>query len=368
MEVEISIRLNRISLTRLDPTIRLFPGNHVTRPEFSTLLSQLPPPATAHITSPSFTTCPDWGYTYWHRQQLTLVSPIPNQGHVASPTESTPTRPLGLVGQLQNLSPAADRRSDRTNRESLRRQQRDEDPGRVRLRSRHTQATRSVAAEPLATTRHDPDHHRRETVNVRGSTTSVFDRLGRPGTSRQWFRDHSIDKPVKEEKGNQNRLDHLQRQLDQLMGQQYGREQVGAVDPPFTPAIMASPYPASAARQWYRRLVPESINSFKQLADAFAAAFLGSKTIKMETSYVFGIKQDESEPLKEYLDRFDKAVVQIKSCSDNTLIQAFREGVKDRRLVWTLAYDVPPTFAHLRGIAWKHAEADEYVRGRGMAA
>ncbi|GMN37312.1 hypothetical protein TIFTF001_042608 [Ficus carica] len=84
----------------------------------------------------------------------------------------------------------------------------------------------------------------------------------------------------------------------------------------------------------------------------------------METSYVFGIKQDESEPLKEYLDRFDKAVVQIKSCSDDTLIQAFREGVKDMRLVWTLAYDVPPTFAHLRGIAWKHAEADEYVRGR----
>ncbi|GMN19414.1 hypothetical protein TIFTF001_039816 [Ficus carica] len=192
---------------------------------------------------------------------------------------------------------------------------------------------------------------------------------------------------------------------------QYGLEPVGVVDPPFTPAIMTSRYPArfkmpsmasydgsteadeflenyqaqmliqnaneatlckafcltltGAARQWYRRLVPGSINSFKQLADAFEATFLGLKTRKMETSYLFGIKQGESEPLKECLDRFDKAVVQIKSCSDDTLIQAFREGVKDRRLVWTLAYDVPPTFAHLRGIAWKHAEADEYVRGRG---
>ena len=82
---------------------------------------------------------------------------------------------------------------------------------------------------------------------------------------------------------------------------------------------------------------------------------------------MFGIKQGESEPLKEYLDRFDKAVVQIKSCSDDTLIQAFREGVKDRRLVWTLAYDMPPNFAHLRGIAWKHAETDESVKGRGLA-
>ncbi|GMN58653.1 hypothetical protein TIFTF001_027751 [Ficus carica] len=96
------------------------------------------------------------------------------------------------------------------------------------------------------------------------------------------------------------------------MGQQYGLEQVGAVDPPFTLAIMASPYPArfkmpsmssydgstdadehlenyqaymliqnanetalckafcltltGTAWQWYRRLIPGSISSFKQLA------------------------------------------------------------------------------------------------------
>ncbi|GMN65312.1 hypothetical protein TIFTF001_034394 [Ficus carica] len=33
-----------------------------------------------------------------------------------------------------------------------------------------------------------------------------------------------------------------------------------------------------------------------------------------------------------------------------------------------LAYNVLPTFAHLRGIAWRHAESDEFVRGQGMAA
>ncbi|GMN26906.1 hypothetical protein TIFTF001_044053 [Ficus carica] len=121
-------------------------------------------------------------------------------------------------------------------------------------------------------------------------------------------------------------------------------------------------------RQWYRRLMPESINSFKQLAEAFAAVFLGAKNRKMETSYLFEIKQGESEPLKEYLDRFDKAVMQIKSCSDDTLIQPFREGIKDKRLVWMLAYDVPSTFAHLGGIAGKHAEAYEYISGRGFIA
>ena len=120
------------------------------------------------------------------------------------------------------------------------------------------------------------------------------------------------------------------------MGQQYGLEQVGTVDPPFTPIIMASPYPArfkmpsmasydgststdehlesyqaymliqivnkaalckafcltltGTAQQWYRRLMPGLISSFRQLADAFAAAFLGLKTRKMEMSYFFGTK------------------------------------------------------------------------------
>ncbi|GMN61207.1 hypothetical protein TIFTF001_030307 [Ficus carica] len=86
MEAKISNRLNRILLTRLDPTRRFFPDNHDTRPGSTTSLSlsqhsihhltpyvklvtahinnRLPPPATAHVTSPTPATCPDWGYTY----------------------------------------------------------------------------------------------------------------------------------------------------------------------------------------------------------------------------------------------------------------------------------------------------------------
>ncbi|GMN33787.1 hypothetical protein TIFTF001_048297 [Ficus carica] len=120
--------------------------------------------------------------------------------------------------------------------------------------------------------------------------------------------------------------------------------------------------------QWYRRLAPGSIGCFKQLADAFAAAFLSSKTRKLGASHLFGIKQGETEALKKYLELFDRAVVHVESCTDDTLIQAFREGIKDAHLVWTLAYDRPPTFAQLRGIAWRYTEADEYIRGRGFAS
>ncbi|GMN20414.1 hypothetical protein TIFTF001_043082 [Ficus carica] len=325
-------------------------------------------------------------------------------------TESTPSRPPRSGSRPHNPSPTGGRGSDRTHHESPRRQQQERaDPSRVRSRSRHSQATRSAAAEPSAATGGVPGDRVRETVNVRGSTTSVFDRLGRPGVHRRIGRERSVDKPAKCEDYNQNRLDQLQRQLDQLVGQQYGMDQLGAVAPPFTPFIMASPYPTrfkmpsvnpydgstdadehienyqahmliqnaneaalcksfcltltGAARQWYRRLAPGSIGCFKQMADAFAAAFLSSKTRKLGASHLFGIKQGETEALKKYLERFDRVVVQVESCTDETLMQAFREGIKDSRLVWTLAYDRPPTFAQLRGIAWRHAEADEYVRG-----
>ncbi|GMN42946.1 hypothetical protein TIFTF001_012145 [Ficus carica] len=86
------------------------------------------------------------------------------------------------------------------------------------------------------------------------------------------------------------------------------------------------------------------------LCKSFCLTLTGAAR-KLGASHMFGIKQGEAETLKKYLERFDKAVVQVESCTDDTLIQAFREGVKDTRLVWTLAYDKPPTFAHLRGIA-----------------
>ncbi|GMN47479.1 hypothetical protein TIFTF001_016657 [Ficus carica] len=329
--------------------------------------------------------------------------------------ESTPSRPIRSGSRPRNPSPTGGRGSDRTRRESPRRQQQERaDPSRVRSRSRHSRATRSAAAEPPAVTGGIPSDRVRETVNIRGSTTSVFDRLGRPGVHWRIGRERSVDKPAKDEDYNQNRLDHLQRQLDQLVGHQYGLDQSGAAEPPFTPAIMSEPYPTrfkmpsmasydgssdadehlenyraymqiqsaneaaicksfcltltGAARQWYKRLDPGSVSSFQQLADSFSTAFMGSKARKLGASHLFSKKQGDSETLKAYLQRFDKAVVQTESCTDETLIQAFREGIQDPRLVWTLAYDRPPTFGQLRGIAWRHAEADEYVRGRGLEA
>ncbi|GMN33649.1 hypothetical protein TIFTF001_041936 [Ficus carica] len=185
----------------------------------------------------------------------------------------------------------------------------------------------------------NPDDRRRETVNVKGSTTSVFDRLGRPKVHRRIGRERSVDKPAKDEDYIQNRLDQLQRQLDQLVGQQYGMDQLGAVAPPLL---------RSSWRLRTRPVVPEASPRIDRLLQA-AGRRLRSRVPKLK-------------------DQEARSISFVESCTDETLMQAFREGIKDARLVWTLAYDRPPTFAQLRGIAWRHAEADEYVRGRGLVA
>ncbi|GMN44859.1 hypothetical protein TIFTF001_014055 [Ficus carica] len=59
--------------------------------------------------------------------------------------------------------------------------------------------------------------------------------------------------------------------------------------------------------------------------------------------------------------------MQVNTYSDDTLIRAFREGVEDKKLLWTITYDVLPTFAHLRGIAQKHAEVEEFIKGRNSS-
>lgn len=55
--------------------------------------------------------------------------------------------------------------------------------------------------------------------------------------------------------------------------------------------------------------------------------------------------------------------MEVKSCEDSTLIEAFREGVQNKRLLWAITYDAPPSFAHMRGIAQKHADVEEYFKG-----
>ncbi|GMN20041.1 hypothetical protein TIFTF001_042983 [Ficus carica] len=264
--------------------------------------------------------------------------------------ESTPSRPPRSGSRPRNPSPTGGRGSDRMRRESPRRQQQERaDPSRVRSRNRHSQATRSAAVEPPAATGGMPGDRVRETVNVRGSTTSVFDLLGRPGVHCRIGRERSVDKPVKDEDYNQNRLDQLQRQLDQLVGQQYGMDQLGAVAPP----LLRS--------SWRLRTRPE-----RQRGSPMQIILLN---LNWSSSPVVPEASPRVDRLLQAAGRYLRSCVPKLEDQEAESVPPVRHQTRrNRGAKKTLAYDRPPTFAQLRGIAWRHAEADEYVRGRGLAS
>ncbi|GMN66037.1 hypothetical protein TIFTF001_035104 [Ficus carica] len=225
-----------------------------------------------------------------------------------------------------------------------------EEPSRVRSRSRHTRITRSRAVEPPAIARDYPDNHLREIVNVRGSTTSVFDSLGRPGIYRRRRATTGAGWTTSNGSLTSSRIqDAVRSVLRRFYG--CGRE----------PRELPSTH-ADLERQRgcpLQVLLPDPNRSCPAVVSEASSWIdrLLQITGGLLRSCIPGFKDQEA-----------RSVPPVESCTDDTLIQTFREGVKDTRLVWTLAYDKPPTFAHLRGIAWRHAEADEYVRGRGLEA
>lgn len=52
----------------------------------------------------------------------------------------------------------------------------------------------------------------------------------------------------------------------------------------------------------------------------------------------------------------DLAMRQARAYPDEPLWKAFQEGVRDKRLLWALAYDAPPTFVCMKDIIQKHAK------------
>ena len=115
------------------------------------------------------------------------------------------------------------------------------------------------------------------------------------------------------------------------------------------------------ARQWFRRLRPDSIGSFWELSDAFSVAFVTSKSRRKDKSHLYAIKQGKDESIKDYMERFTKVMLEVKSCADDTLIHACWEGICDKKLLYTLAYDEQATFSQMLTVIWRHTDASEYI-------
>jgi hypothetical protein len=113
------------------------------------------------------------------------------------------------------------------------------------------------------------------------------------------------------------------------------------------------------ARTWLMNLVPGSVYSWEELCARFVANFASAYQQHGVEAHLHAVRQEPGETLWTFISRFTKVRGTIPRISDASIITAFRQGVRDEKMLEKLAtYDVE-TVPTLFALADKCARAAE---------
>ncbi|KAL0355957.1 UNVERIFIED_CONTAM: hypothetical protein Sradi_4042600 [Sesamum radiatum] len=72
---------------------------------------------------------------------------------------------------------------------------------------------------------------------------------------------------------------------------------------------------ARAAQQWFNLLPPGTIGSFQEFRSLFLHQFVSSRKLQKTELSLFAVRQKDNEPLKEYLQIFNAAALEVPSAT-----------------------------------------------------
>ncbi|KAJ9547211.1 hypothetical protein OSB04_019754, partial [Centaurea solstitialis] len=112
-----------------------------------------------------------------------------------------------------------------------------------------------------------------------------------------------------------------------------------------------------AALQWLINLKPKSIESFAELVNQFTRQFASSRKMEKQTSDLYYVVQKTGETIRDYFNRFNAEMIEVKNCDIKTAIEAYKRGVDNSSELYTDLTKYPPenfddvrarTLAHMR--------------------
>ncbi|GFZ10627.1 hypothetical protein Acr_22g0000250 [Actinidia rufa] len=118
------------------------------------------------------------------------------------------------------------------------------------------------------------------------------------------------------------------------------------------------------ARSWFRKLSPGTIDSFGDLSRLFVANFMSCRNREKNASHLFTIHQKETESLKDFVKRFNQAILEVEDPSDKVIIMAMMEGLRPSPLFDSLSKNVPETLSALQSKADKYIAAEELAEAK----
>jgi hypothetical protein len=113
------------------------------------------------------------------------------------------------------------------------------------------------------------------------------------------------------------------------------------------------------ARTWLMNLTPGSIYSWEELCARFTANFASTYQRHGVEAHLHAVRQEPGETLRAFISRFTKVRGTIPRISDASIITAFRQGVRDEKMLEKLATHDVETVTTLFALADKCARAAE---------
>ena len=141
-------------------------------------------------------------------------------------------------------------------------------------------------------------------------------------------------------------LMHLQGVLDEIMCRAF-------------PTTLKGP-----ARIWFSRLMPNSINTFKELSALFTSHFIRGHRYKKSTACLMSIKQREDETLRSYITRFNKEALSIDEADDKILVASFTNGLQKGKFLFSLYKNDLKTMSEVFYRATKYMNMEDALLSR----
>nr|GEV97659.1 reverse transcriptase domain-containing protein [Tanacetum cinerariifolium] len=117
-----------------------------------------------------------------------------------------------------------------------------------------------------------------------------------------------------------------------------------------------------ATRVWFDELLPESIDSYKDLKVAFLAYFMQQKKYVKDLVEIHNIKQKDGETTEDFMERFKVETGRMKGAPECMWISRFMHGVNNPKLTKRLNEHVPKTMEEIM------IATTAFIRGEAAAA
>ncbi|XP_039133266.1 uncharacterized protein LOC120270321 [Dioscorea cayenensis subsp. rotundata] len=116
------------------------------------------------------------------------------------------------------------------------------------------------------------------------------------------------------------------------------------------------------ARIWFNNMKEGSISNFNQLRKELIDEFFINARRKKDASYLLTIKQEEKERMKDYVERFRAAILEVQDLQATVAILGMLQQSRSRDFQKSLSLDQPLTLGDLFSRAKKFTISENVMR------